>query len=272
MSEQAGHFYDECQALYALLERMPQSRWSEPTQFKAWTTDDIIGHLHIFDHAAGLSLDGGQEVRAFFAEITAGGPKRLNLVDYTRLWLGGCRGRALLLRWFDYSRQLATRFAAEDPSRRMYGGGKEMSLRSSISARQMETWSHGQALFDLLGVERLDPDRLRNVAIIGVNTFGWSFAVRKLPIPSTPPHVKLLAPSGAQWEWNAVEAPNRIEGGAAEFCQVVTQTRESPIPRCASPVRLRASGCQLPSASPGRRTIRQQPVHVTGKRKLTFGA
>jgi uncharacterized protein (TIGR03084 family) len=37
--------------------------------------------------------------------------------------------------------------------------------------------------------------------------------------------VRLLAPSGACWEWNAPSDTNRVEGDAVEFCQVVTQVR-----------------------------------------------
>lgn len=39
-----------------------------------------------------------------------------------------------------------------------------MSARSCITARQMETWAHGQEIFDALGVVRRDGDRIRNVA------------------------------------------------------------------------------------------------------------
>jgi len=40
-----------------------------------------------------------------------------------------------------------------------------------------------------------------------------------------PPYVRLTAPSGAIWEWNAPSEDNRVEGKAVEFCQVVTQVR-----------------------------------------------
>jgi uncharacterized protein (TIGR03084 family) len=39
------------------------------------------------------------------------------------------------------------------------------------------------------------------------------------------PYVRLDAPSGAVWEWNDPDQPDRVEGDATEFCQVVTQTR-----------------------------------------------
>jgi uncharacterized protein (TIGR03084 family) len=100
-----------------------------------------------------------------------------------------------------------------------------MSVRSCVSARQMETWSHSQALFDMLGVERVETDRLRNIAIMGVNTFAFCFANRKLAVPTHRPHVQLTAPSGVAWEWNASDTDDRISGSAVDFCRVVAQTR-----------------------------------------------
>jgi uncharacterized protein (TIGR03084 family) len=37
--------------------------------------------------------------------------------------------------------------------------------------------------------------------------------------------VKISAPSGDTWEWNEPSEENRVEGLAAEFCQVVAQVR-----------------------------------------------
>ena len=50
-----------------------------------------------------------------------------------------------------------------------------MSARSSITARQMETWALGQEVFDVLGLERVNTDRVRNIAYLGVSTSGWTF-------------------------------------------------------------------------------------------------
>jgi uncharacterized protein (TIGR03084 family) len=100
-----------------------------------------------------------------------------------------------------------------------------MSVRSSITARLMETWAHGQEVYDVLGAVRVDGDRIQNIAVLGVNTFGWSFANRRLEVPKAVPYVRLIAPSGAVWEWNAPSEVERVEGQASEFCQVVTQVR-----------------------------------------------
>ena len=90
---------------------------------------------------------------------------------------------------------MADAFADVDPKRRLKWVGPDMSARSSVTARFMETWSHAQALYDALGVERLNTDRIRNVVVLGVNTFGWTFANRKEEVPSAMPELRLTAPS-----------------------------------------------------------------------------
>ena len=100
-----------------------------------------------------------------------------------------------------------------------------MGVRMFTTARQMETWAHGQAIYDLMGATRAPTDRLRNIAEIGVRTYGWTFANRQQTPPGPIPYVRLSAPSGAIWEWNDPTPDNSVHGSALEFSQVVTQTR-----------------------------------------------
>ena len=102
-----------------------------------------------------------------------------------------------------------------------------MSARSSTTARLRETWSHSQALYDVLGVDRVDGDRIRAIAHLGAITYGWTFANRGVEPPGPPPLIRLTAPSGAIWEWNAENPPagETIAGPATDFCQVAAQTR-----------------------------------------------
>jgi uncharacterized protein (TIGR03084 family) len=222
---QAADFREECDQLFELLNTAPDDAWETPTQFKRWTPNDVLGHLHLFDVGAKLTVEGPDAFPAFAAKIAAGRAQGLSLAQYTRQWLGDGLGLKLLLRWRDSYLQVAERYADLDPAMRVKWAGPDMSVRSCISARQMETWAHGQAVFDLLGRERVEHDRIRNIAIMGVNTFGWTFVSRGLPVPEIKPHVRLVSPSGAIWQWNAQDERNRIEGSAVEFCRVVTQTR-----------------------------------------------
>jgi len=140
-------------------------------------------------------------------------------------WLDGLSGHELLETWRRLYLDIADRFGAADPRHRVKWGGPEMSVRSSITARLMETWAHGLAVYDMLGTVRTDHDRIKNIAVLGVNTFGWTFINRKLDIPKPAPYVRLTAPSGAVWEWHDPKCAERVEGLATEFCQVVTQSR-----------------------------------------------
>jgi uncharacterized protein (TIGR03084 family) len=222
---QALDFRDECDALHSALENAPAEAWAEPTQFKGWTFDDVLGHLNFFDHAAEIAARNRDEVQALFRDIFQASTTGVALIDYSRRWLQGCAGSALLERWHGQYQRLAEIYATFEPGHRLAWAGPDMSARSFMSARQMETWAHGQAIFDALGSDRVEHDRLRNIAVMGVNTFGWTFMVNRREVPAVRPYVRLTSPSGALWEWNDPATAERVEGSAVEFCRVVTQTR-----------------------------------------------
>ncbi len=224
MFRQPIDFKDESDALYTLLKSTCDEGMARPTGFKGWTINDIIGHLHMWNWAADLSLHDREAFTEFYVEA---GPavQAKGLRGFEEKWLDGLNGRDLLEAWRQFYLETAERFAVADPKFRVKWGGPEMSVRSSITARLMETWAHGQAIYDAMGVVRKDHDRIQNIAVLGVNTFGWTFINRKLEIPKLAPHVRLTPPSGAIWEWNASDGADRVEGEATEFCQVVTQTR-----------------------------------------------
>lgn len=100
-----------------------------------------------------------------------------------------------------------------------------MSALSSVTARLMETWAHGQDVADALGVLREPTDRLRHVAHLGVQTFGFTFRNNGREVPQVPVRVELLAPSGASWTWGPEDAADRVTGSALGFCLVATQRR-----------------------------------------------
>jgi uncharacterized protein (TIGR03084 family) len=222
---QALDFRDECAALDAALVAAPAAAWRTPTQFKQWTFDDVLGHLYMFDHAAELAARDREQAEAFRRRVMAALAAGQSFAQYTRAWLQDCSGEALLERWRAQYTTLAAVFRDLDPGLRLPWFSPDMSARSFISARQMETWAHGQAVFDALGLEREEHDRLYNVALIGVNTFGWTFTVNRREVPAGKPCVRLTSPSGATWTWNDPASPDRVEGDAVDFCRVVTQTR-----------------------------------------------
>lgn len=225
MLQQAYDFRDESEALFALLDPLADCDWEKPTQFKEWTINDVVAHLHFGNYLADLSLRDSAAFLDFIRNFMAASKQTTGRLAATHAWLAGTKNRALLQRWREFSLEMTERFAVADPSKRVKWVGPDMSVRSSITARLMETWAHGQAAYDVLGQARHDADRIKNVAVLGINTLGWTFTNRGLPVPADPPYVRLTAPSGAIWEWRSPTPENCVEGSAVEFCQVVTQTR-----------------------------------------------
>ncbi|WP_340107131.1 TIGR03084 family metal-binding protein [Pikeienuella sp. HZG-20] len=224
---EAQDFLEESEALAALLAPLEDEDFARPTQFKGWTIDDVLGHLHIFNHAAELTLARPDAFGPFLASIMDQVAEGRTLAEAQRGWIGDLTGRALLAAWRDGAARLAEVYAAADPKTRVKWAGPDMSARSSITARQMETWAHGQEVFDLLGASRADTDRLRNIAHLGVVTIPFAFSIRGETPPDPPLHVRLIAPSGAIWEWNEPQTDNRIDGSATAFCQTAAQVRNA---------------------------------------------
>jgi uncharacterized protein (TIGR03084 family) len=112
-----------------------------------------------------------------------------------------------------------------DPKARLPWYGPDMGAASFITARLMETWSHGLDVLDVVDSDRPDTNRLRHVAFLGVRTRANSYIARGRQPPSTPVRVELTSPSGEEWVLGDNEAADVIRGTATDFCRVVTQRR-----------------------------------------------
>lgn len=221
MIGEAKDLLEESATLRDILAATDEVWFDAPTQFKAWTINDVLRHLHVWNVAAACSARDEPAFTALIARRT----KAESLRAFEKGVVGDLRGAALLALWWHGVEDVATLFRGLDPKRRLNWVGPSMSARSSVVARQMETWAHGQEVWDLLGVERVAHDRLRNIAHLGVATFAWSYNVRGRQVPERAPHLKLWAPSGVLWTWNEPSDRECISGDAEAFCQVVTQTR-----------------------------------------------
>jgi len=225
MLQQAYDFCDESNAIYDLLSNIDDDQFNESTLFKGWTFNNVIGHLHVWNYAADISLKDGDEWKEFSNNVLKAFGAGSTFSQFEETIIKGAKGKDLLNIWKDYYSSMTERFAAADPKKRVKWMGPDMSVRSSISARHMETWAHAQALYDSLGVDRKNEDRIKNIVIIGNNTFKYCYTINKIPLPSETPYLKLISPSGELWEFNDKKNKNIIEGLAEEFCQVVTQVR-----------------------------------------------
>jgi uncharacterized protein (TIGR03084 family) len=220
--QQAKNFADESAALAALLTPLSDADFETLTLFKGWTLNNIVRHLHVWNIAAGKSLDGEEAFTTFLAQLMSG-ERGLSFAVMENRYLDGLSGPALLAAWRGKYERLSARFAVTDPKARLKWVGPDMSALSSVTARLMETWAHAQAGYDVLGMTRVDTDRIGNIVRLGVNTYGWTFKNRKEEPPGPMPRLRLTAPSGDIWEYG--EGADLITGSATEFCQIVTQCR-----------------------------------------------
>jgi uncharacterized protein (TIGR03084 family) len=214
---------DEHRALDDALAGATAAQWELPTHAPGWLVRDQIAHLAHFDETATLAIVDA----ARFAEESAAA-RGERAAGYEPRYLA--RGRAMTPQdlaswWRSAAAGLVAAARTVDPKARLPWYGPEMGAVSFITARLMETWSHGLDVVDVLGVPRPDTDRLRHVVFLGVRTRSFSYTNRGLQPDTTPVYVELTAPSGALWTYGESHTENRISGTATDFCRVVTQRR-----------------------------------------------
>jgi uncharacterized protein (TIGR03084 family) len=215
MFQQVIDLKEEGEDLYGYLKSLKNNQWPELTPFRDLTVNHVVQHLHGSDKAAVYSLKDPEGFRENVAE--AG--------KFTNPRGGTLKGVELRELWWEYFSEMCELMGNLEPDTRVPWFGPDMGIRMFTTARQMETWAHSQDIYDCFDDIRTNTDRLKNVALICVKTFGWTFVNRKMEVPEDVPYVKLEAPSGATWDWGAPNSDNCIEGTAAEFCHVVTQGR-----------------------------------------------
>ncbi|MFG1647500.1 TIGR03084 family metal-binding protein [Amycolatopsis sp. NPDC049252] len=206
----------------AMLAPLDDDGIARPTPAAGWDIRDQVTHLAFFDQTATQAVVDPEGFRLTAAALMADGMDFPDRVAAEHRGLGAAEVRA----WFRRARTVfVTAFRGRDPRARLPWYGPDMSVASSVTARIMETWAHGQDIADTLGVTRVPTDRLRHIAHLGVSTTAFSFGLHDRPAPVVPIRVVLHAPSGDRWTWGDGAAADRVEGTALDFCLTVTQRR-----------------------------------------------
>lgn len=221
---------DDLRAEYAeladLARQLTPAQWAKRSAFYGWTPWDEIAHLCFFDETALLAATDAdafaQDTRALMTQLGSG--REISAI--AREKYGHLDGPQLLAHWEPVSARLTDALLVRDAKARLPWYGPPMSARSFASARLMETWAHGQDVWDVVARRRPATHRLRHIAHIGITTFGWSFVNRKLAVPDVVPYVELTAPGGGDaWTWGDPASPEQVRGTALDFCLLVTQRR-----------------------------------------------
>lgn len=222
LSEVIDDLEAEQAALESVLERMADDAWERKSHAPGWMARDQVAHLAKFDEKAALAI---RDPEAFVADAKAMG--RVGDFEPRYLEEGRAMSHADLFAWWrkSSSELIGAARAGLDGKTRLPWYGPSMSGVSFLTARLMETWSHGLDVVDVAGIERPDTDRLRHVAFLGVRTRRFSYTNRGLEPNTEPVRVELTAPSGAVWLLGEESTENVIRGSATDFCRVVTQRR-----------------------------------------------
>jgi uncharacterized protein (TIGR03084 family) len=219
-------FREEVDEFHGFLQTLKPGDWDRETGFMQWTPWDVVAHLHYFDLVSLAALEGEEAFARARDAFTADYVKHsMSSKQVARERFADLDATQLLARWRTTARELAGALGEADPKRRLPWFGPDMGVQMFTTARYMETWAHPQEVYDLMGVARTYTDRIKNVATLGIKTFGWTFANRQMEAPGPCPYVRLVAPSGEIWEWNEPSDTECIRGDAADFCHVVTQGR-----------------------------------------------
>jgi uncharacterized protein (TIGR03084 family) len=218
----AGDLEAETDVLLAVVAPLDEPGWSTPTPAPGWRIQDQLAHLAYFDEQAALAATDPERFAAELEQALADPDGVTERATRQSQRMTG----AEVLAWFRAARaKMVTTFLALDPSTRVPWYGPPMSVASSLTARIMETWAHGQDVFDARGVDHPVTAALHHVCYLGVRTFGFSFVAHDLEPPDVPVGVELSAPDGATWSFGDPGAADRVRGPALDFALVVTQRR-----------------------------------------------
>jgi len=225
MQETCRDLLAEYRDLASLCASLSAEDWRRRTDFYGWTPWDEVAHLCYFDQTALQSVTDPDAfvagAKALNAQMASG--KEISAV--ARETFGHLDGPALLERWRASFEPLVAALAKQDPKGRLNWYGPTMSARSFATARLMETWAHGQDIWDAIKRPRPGTHRLKAIAHIGVSTFGWTFVNRKFPLPAVQPYVELISPDGSLLTWGDPSATDYVRGDLQDFCLLVTQRR-----------------------------------------------
>ena len=222
MKQICGDLKAEHEALEAVLIGLDEKQWQAMTPSPGWNIKDQVCHLAYFDGRAALSATDPAAFTRHLEDVM----KDMNGFMETLDKVGKDLPIADLIQWWRNERnKMLDAYASLGPKDRLVWYGPPMSALSSATARLMETWAHGQDIFDALKLKRTNTDRLRHIAHLGVTTFGWSYINRGMEVPKKQVRVELVAPSGELWIWGPEGVEDKITGPAEDFCLVVAQRR-----------------------------------------------
>src|ERR1700730_18486741 len=164
------------------LEGLDERSWHTSTPAEGWDVTDQVSYLGYFSEATTMAWTARERFRPEREELRADVDAfTATIAARYHDWPGD-----KLLAWSREARvAMVDALGALDPSLRVPWYGPDMSAASSVTARVMETFAHGQDIADGLGVPWAPAPALPHVAYLGVRAIPNSYRTRGLPVPET---------------------------------------------------------------------------------------
>jgi len=215
---------DQQGELSALLERLDEDGWAQPSPCEGWDVADVVLHLCQTNEMALASAE--QRLGAWYDTATAGAPPADNVDDAAASFVAAERGRPipeLHARWQQGADSLLAALAAGDPHLRVEWVVGQLSLRTLATTRLAETWIHTGDVAIALDQPIAPTARLEHIARLAWRTLPYAFtrAGRELHGPVA---FLLDGAGGAAWHFVPEEpAVTTVRGDALDLCQVAAR-------------------------------------------------
>lgn len=207
----------EHRELDVMLNGLTQSEWERPSRCPGWSVSDVVLHLAQTDELTLASATG--RFAAAFGVLSEGAvdvdTAAALAVEHER----GPVGVAVRDRWRSAADAVAQMFESCDPSSRLPWLAGELSARTLATTRLSETWIHSGDIAQVLGRELPVTNRLWHIARLAWRTLPYAFARSGQELRG-PVAVRLAAPDGSIWSFEADSAMTTVRGPALDFCLV----------------------------------------------------
>ncbi|MGW6200219.1 TIGR03084 family metal-binding protein [Kribbella sp. NPDC055110] len=222
LDEVLADLWAESAELDRLVGGLAAGEWATPTPAEGWTIAHQIAHLAWTDEATYLAAT---DPEAFKESLQTAAASPTTYVDDGAKETAALPPDQLLTYWRETRAEVAEALKKVPAGEKVLWYGPPMSPTSMATARLMETWAHGQDVFDALGVRRQPSNRLRHVAHLAVRTRDFAYLLNNRKPPSEQFRVELTGPDGDAWTWGPEDAAQRVSAPALDFCLLATQRR-----------------------------------------------
>lgn len=209
-----GDLDAESRTLDDVVADLPASDWARATPAEGWTVAHQIAHLTWTDGKALIATAHPEDWQAEVESLLTVGE---HYVDEAAAEGADLSPGELLDRWRAGRARLAEALAAVPDGQKLPWYGPPMSAASMVTARLMETWAHGQDVYDALGLRREPTARLWHIARFGTRTRDFAYLLNSLAPPAEEFRVELAAPDGTTWTFGPEDAEQRLTGSAVDF-------------------------------------------------------